>query len=99
MNFPYWSDDHLLSVAEIVDGQPRAFPNEDWNKPEPAESQFVCVQSLVVDDQESLWIIDPAAPKMLEIVKGGPKLVKVDLKTNQVVQTIPFGQDIAPKKA
>ena len=24
--------------------------------------------------------IDPAAPKMQEIVKGGPKLVKIDLR-------------------
>jgi sugar lactone lactonase YvrE len=99
VNFPYWSDDHFLSVAEIVDGKPKAFPNEDWNKPGPADSHFICVQSVVVDDQDNLWIVDPAAPKMKEIVKGGPKLVKVDLKTNQVVQTIPFGEDVAPAKS
>src|SRR5262249_2431816 len=28
-----------------------------------------------------------------------PKLVKIDLHTNQVVQTIPFGEDVAPKKS
>lgn len=99
VNFPYWSDDHFLSVAEIVDGKPKAFPNEDWNKPGPADSHFICVQSVVVDDQDNLWILDPAAPKMKEIVKGGPKLVKVDLKTNRVVQTIPFGEDVAPAKS
>ncbi len=99
VNFPLWSDDHLLSVAEIIDGQPRPFPNEEWNKPGDAGSHFVCVQSVVVDDQDNLWILDPAAPKMGEIVKGGPKLVKVDLRTNQVVQTIPFGEEIAPKKS
>ena len=99
VNFPYWSDDHFLSVAEIVDGQPKPFPNEEWNKPGDAGSHFICVQSVVVDDQDNLWIIDPAAPKMKEIVKGGPKLVKVDLKTNQVVQTIPFGEDVAPAKS
>lgn len=99
VNFPQWSDDHVLSVAEIVDGQPKAFPNEDWNKAGAPESHFICVQSVVVDDQDNLWVLDPAAPKMLEIVKGGPKLVKIDLKTNQVVQTIPFGEDVAPKKS
>src|SRR3982750_2964716 len=51
VNFPYWSDDHSLSVAEIVNGQPKAFPNEEWNKPGPAGSHFICVQSVVVDDQ------------------------------------------------
>lgn len=99
VNFPLWSDDHFLSVAEIVDGKANAFPNEEWNKPGPAGSHFVCVQSVVVDDKDNLWILDPAAPKMKEIEKGGPKLVKVNLQTNQVVQTIPFGEDIAPKKS
>jgi sugar lactone lactonase YvrE len=99
VNFPYWSDDHTISVAEIVNGQPRAFPNDEWNNQGPPSSHFICVQSVVVDDQDNLWILDPAAPKMQEIVKGGPKLVKVDLATNQVVQTIPFGEDVVPRKS
>lgn len=99
VNFPYWSDDHTISVAELIDGQPRAFPNEEWNKNGPPGSHFICVQSVVVDDQDNLWVLDPAAPKMQEIVKGGPKLVKVDLATNQVVQTIPFGEDVASRKS
>jgi sugar lactone lactonase YvrE len=57
------------------------------------------VQSVVVDDQDNLWVLDPAAPKMQEIVKGGPKLVKIDLATNKVVQTISFGEDVAPAKS
>jgi len=99
VNFPYWSDDHSISVAEIVNGQPKAFPNDEWNKAGPADSHFICVQSVVVDDLDNLWVLDPAAPKMQEIVKGGPKLVKIDLATNQVLQTIPFGEDVAPKKS
>ena len=99
VNFPTWSDDHFLSVAEIVNGQPQAFPDEEWNKPGAPNSHFVCVQSVVVDDQDNLWILDLAAPKMQEILKGGPKLVKIDLSTNKVAQTIPFGEDIAPAKS
>jgi sugar lactone lactonase YvrE len=99
VNFPYWSDDHSISVAEIVNGQPKPFPNDEWNKPGPAGTHFVCVQSVVVDDQDNLWVLDPAAPKMQEIVKGGPKLVKIDLATDQVMQTIPFGEDVAPTKS
>jgi sugar lactone lactonase YvrE len=99
VNFPYWSDEHSISVAEIVNGQPKAFPDDEWNKPGLAGSHFVCVQSVVVDDQDNLWVLDPAAPKMQEIVNGGPKLVKIDLGTNQVIQTIPFGEDVAPKKS
>jgi sugar lactone lactonase YvrE len=99
VNFPFWSDDHGISVAEIVNGQPKAFPDDEWNKSGAPASHFVCVQSVVVDDQDQLWILDPAAPKMQKIVEGGPKLVKVDLATNKVVQTIPFGEDVAPSKS
>ena len=99
VNFPYWSDQHSISVAELVNGEPKPFPNDEWNKPGDAASHFVCVQSVVVDAQDNLWALDPAAPKMQEIVKGGPKLVKIDLRANQVAQTIPFGEDIAPAKS
>ena len=99
LNFPNWSEDHTVSVAEIVDGKIRPFPNEDWNKPGPVDSHFICVQSVYVDANDNLWILDAASPKMQGIVLGGPKLIKVDLKTNQVVQNIKFGKDTAPKKS
>src|SRR5436305_5783955 len=99
VNFPDWSDDHTISVAEVIDGKAKAFPSTDMNQPGPAGSHFLCVQSVYIDADDNLWILDPAAPKMKEIVPGGPKLIKVDLKTNQVVQTIPFGEDVAPKRS
>jgi sugar lactone lactonase YvrE len=99
VNFPTWSDDHSLSVAEIVDGLPKPYPNAEMNQPGPPESHFVCVQAVYVDARDALWIVDPAAPKMKEVIPGGAKLIKVDLATNQVVQTIPFGGSAAPKKS
>lgn len=99
VNFPHWSDDHTISVAEILEGRPEPFPNEEWNKPGVADSHFICVQSVYVDTEDNLWILDPAAPRMKEIVKGGPKLLKVDLKTNTIAQTIPFGEEVAQKKS
>lgn len=98
VNFPRWSDNHTISVAEIVDGQPRPFPDEEWNKPGAPESHFVCVQSVYVDATDALWVLDPASPKFQGIVKGGPKLLKIDLASNKVTQTIPFGEDVAPRK-
>lgn len=100
VNFPDWSDDHTFSVAEIVDGKPQPFPNEAWNETAGApEKHFICVQSVYVDESDSLWVLDPAAPKMKEIVKGGPKLVKIDLVKNEVAQTISFSETVAPKKS
>jgi sugar lactone lactonase YvrE len=99
VNFPNWSDSHSVSVAEWIDGKTKPFPNDVWNQSGPGGSHFICVQSVYVDADDNLWILDPAAPKMQEVIKGGPKLVKVDLKTNQVAQNIPFGEDVAPKKS
>src|SRR4051794_1098713 len=33
VNFPDWSDDHTISVAELVNGQAKPFPNDELNKP------------------------------------------------------------------
>lgn len=101
VNFPFWSDDHTISVAEVgQDGTPQPYPNAEWNAKDgdPAK-RFVCVQSVVVDDRDNLWVLDPAAPKMEAVVEGGPKLVQISLATNEVVKTIPFGKDIAPEKS
>ncbi len=99
VNFPDWSDGHTISVAEIVNGQAQPFPSASWNEAGSPNDHFVCVQSVYVDESDSLWVLDPAAPKMKTIVKGGPKLVKIDLVKNKVVQTIPFGEEVAPAKS
>jgi sugar lactone lactonase YvrE len=56
----------------------------------------VCVQSVFADGDGSLWVLDPAAPAMGPVVPDGPKLVRVDLARNEVVQKIGFGPDVAP---
>jgi sugar lactone lactonase YvrE len=60
---------------------------------------FVCVQSVWVDDRDRLWILDAASPRMEGVVPGGPKLVCVDLTSNNVDKVIEFGDDIAPSKS
>lgn len=97
--FPNWSNPHTLSVAEIIDGAPRPYPNAEWNEAGPPENHFVCVQSVYIDTADSLWILDPASPKMAGVVRGGPKLLKVDLSTNKVTQTIYFDARVAPEKS
>ncbi len=100
VNFPRWSDRYLNAVVEVMpDGSTKPFPNQEWNqwnlKPATAGDHFVCVQSVVVDDSDALWILDPAAPALASVVPGGAKIVKVDLKTNQVSRVIKFGSDVA----
>ncbi len=100
VNFPRWSDQYQNAVVEVMkDGSTKPFPDEFWNrwdmKPATASKQFVCVQSVVADDQYSLWAVDPAAPLLASVVPGGAKLVRIDLTTNRVSQVYTFGPDVA----
>lgn len=107
VNFPLWEDGHRESVAEIVPGQaPRPYPNAIWNAavadpkaPASPAQRFVCVQSVVVDDRDRLWVLDPASPKFTGVVPGGAKLVQFDLTTNKAVRTILFPDNVAPSKS
>ncbi|WP_184520838.1 SMP-30/gluconolactonase/LRE family protein [Muricoccus pecuniae] len=98
---PRWGQDVPVSVAELAEGQLRPYPDEGWNawrnaSPAMPERRFVCVQSVVVDPQDNLWVLDPAAPDMMGPVKGGPKLVRIDLRTNTVAKVIPVPERVAP---
>ena len=62
-----------------------------------AEDHWVCVQALFADPRGSLWVLDPAAPATERVVEGGPKLVQIDLATDQVVDVFGFDEEIAPQ--
>ncbi len=100
VNFPRWSDRYRNAVLEIgANGEEKPFPDDDWNqwnnKPATAGEHFVCVQSVVIDDEDSLWIVDAAAPMLASVVPGGAKLVQVDLKTDTVSRVITFDPEVA----
>ncbi|SDY89868.1 Major royal jelly protein [Modestobacter sp. DSM 44400] len=48
------------------------------------------VQSIVVDPADRLWLLDTGSPMFAPTEHGGPKLVCVDLTTDEVGQTILF---------
>jgi sugar lactone lactonase YvrE len=105
VNFPRWTEDAPISVAEITrDGRITPYPDDQWNSWRNAKKNdmsvgdhFVCVQSVVADAQGNLWVVDPAAPATAPVVQGGPKLVRIDLKTNKVAQVIHFDEKVAPQ--
>ena len=97
VNFPKWGDDVTFTVAEIRNGRPVAYPDEATNRTvdnDPAAA-LVSVQSVVVDPADRLWILDTGSPLFQPPSYGGPKLVCVDLATDQVVQKILFPPDVA----
>ncbi len=104
VNFPRWTEDSPISVAEVVDGALRPYPDGRWNEWRNArknelspQDRFVCVQSVVCDGRGSLWVLDPAAPGQQQVIPGGPKLVRIDLAGDRPVQTIAFDMQLAPQ--
>jgi sugar lactone lactonase YvrE len=101
VSFPRWVGNPRQSVAELMsDGSVRPYPDSEWNSwngdTAAAGNHFVCVQSVFVDDNDFLWILDPASPGFKGVVQGGAKLVKVNLASNQVVKVVAFDGTIAP---
>ena len=103
VNYPRWSNTLDYSVGEISkSGEVKPYPDlkwNDWNFSLPAKDYFVCVQSVYVDRDNYLWILDPGLNVLQGIMKDGPKLIKVDLKSDQIVQKIYFDSLIAPQRS
>lgn len=104
VNFPRWTEDTAISVAELKDGERKPYPDEEWNAWRNARKDeitphdhWVCVQSIVADGRGSLWVLDPAAPAQAHMVSKGPKLVRIDLASDKVAQVIAFDEDTAPQ--
>jgi len=97
VNFPKWGDEVPFTVAEIHGGELVAYPDEAINKTDPDDlaAALVSVQSVVLDPADHLWILDTGSPLFQPTEFGGPKLIGVDLKTDQVVKKILFPQEVA----
>ncbi|MCG8474064.1 MAG: major royal jelly family protein [Cytophagales bacterium] len=90
VNFPRWSDDVPVSVAEIVGGKPVPYPNAEWNRYQEDNKHFLAVQSVYVDRENRLWVLDPANPEFRGVVSRGPRLFRFDLSTNKLVKSYRF---------
>ncbi|MCZ2857181.1 L-dopachrome tautomerase-related protein [Blastococcus sp. VKM Ac-2987] len=95
--YPKWGDDVGFTVGELRDGEVVAFPSQERNdnRSDADPERLVSVQSVVVDPADRLWLLDTGSPMFRPTEHGGPKLVCVDLSTDEVVQTILFPADVA----
>jgi sugar lactone lactonase YvrE len=99
VNFPRWGDNVEYTVAEVKNGKTLPYPNADINHyavgDDPA-GKLVSVQSVVVDPTgDRLWILDTSSIAFGPVKPGGPKLIAVDLNTNQITKKIIFPADVA----
>ncbi|GAB3882135.1 L-dopachrome tautomerase-related protein [Spirosoma agri] len=99
VTFPKNPDNYDYGLAEIVNGQRRPYPNEEWNKWDSLNPQnrFINVQALFVDQTNALWVLDPSNPAEQPPLIQGIKLMKINLATNQVEKIYRF-EDLPREK-
>ncbi|TGE21580.1 hypothetical protein E5K00_14970 [Hymenobacter aquaticus] len=104
-DFPRWDNNPVAPIAEIgPDDSVKPYPDASWcmwnetTRNEP-QKHWICPQSVYADKAGMLWVVDPASPGLQGTVPGGPKLVKIDPKTNKVVQNISIPESVASRKS
>jgi sugar lactone lactonase YvrE len=103
INYPYWLDTHHYSVVEVgADKKPTPYPDSVWNsfkKGDKGDGKFVCVQAVVTDEANNLWIVDPAGIGYADVYQGQNKLIQIDLATNKIKRTFRFPEAVAGVKS
>lgn len=84
------------TVVEHIGNTTVPYPNLEWNSYNSIEdpaTHFVRINSQRIGPDGNLWIVDVGSPSFGEpvILPGGPKLVVIDLDTNEVSRIYPMG--------
>ncbi len=87
-NYPMWSDKYKHALVEVMQGNKvKPYPNDAMNSWKPGMSgkdKWVCVQAVYIDDSNTMWIVDPAAPMLKTVYQQSYKLVKINLATDSI---------------
>lgn len=93
-NYPLWNWPHKFDVVEITSANSNnPYPDKRWNSWSNGDLGFlkwVCVQAVYVDDEDNLWVVDPASPFMKGVYQYSYKLVKINLAKNKVEKIFYF---------
>ncbi len=95
--YPRWGEPVDYTVAEIKNGRAVPYPDRDMNQlntRQPTDN-FVSVQSVVIDPQDRLWILDTGSINFEPTIPRAPKLVCVDLTQDKIVKRIDFSPAVA----
>jgi sugar lactone lactonase YvrE len=98
VTYPRWSEPYQYGVVEVMkDGTARQYPDEmmnNWQSGEDGRNKWVCAMADYIDENDYLYVVDPATPKLGRVYNNSAKVVKIDLNTNQVVNTYRFAGTI-----
>jgi hypothetical protein len=93
-NYPLWSTTYKNAVAEITHGNPETpYPNQmmnSWAVGDSGMNKWVDAQSVYIDGNNNLWVVDAASPYEREVYENSQKLVEINLSTNTVMRTYPL---------
>ena len=87
--FPRWGQHPDYQLGELVDGAMVSF-----NCP-ALEGQVKCLESLYVDQNGLLWVLDSGRPDGEKGTTEGAKLLALDTATKEIVQTVSFPAEVA----
>jgi sugar lactone lactonase YvrE len=103
LSFPRWFDRVRFTVGELVrvdedlKGHVVPYPNAAINALnlfDPVH-HFISVQSVIVTDENTLWVLDSGRPSFLPAIPGAAKLVEVDLRHGAARRTYQVPNPIA----
>ena len=93
VSYPLWSTTYQNALVEVVNGAKTPYPNQtmnSWVMGDSGMNQFVNVQSITIDANNNLWVVDAASPYENGVYQNSQKLVEISLATNSVVRTYPL---------
>lgn len=98
VNFPRWTTTTPVSVAELVNGAAVPFPNKAWNSwvgAGNASQKFICVQSVLVDTRNKLWVLDAGYDLKRDSCIGA-RLFVFDILSTRLEREYTFSQAVVP---
>jgi sugar lactone lactonase YvrE len=92
VTYPLWSTTYKYALAEVTNGK-TPYPDltmNSWVRGDSGMAKFVDAQSVCVDGNNNLWVVDAASPFEDGVYDNSQKLVEISLATNSVVRTYPL---------
>ncbi len=102
-NYPRWSSTYKFALVEVDKNKAvKPFPNAEWNiwnveKGGDKQNHFLCVQAVVIDDKDTMWVVDAGYAQNTEGNDKGQKLVKINLSNNAVEKVYPLAPVLSNK--